>query len=169
MVEVDTHAKVEVRRARDADVDAIGGLWQLLVEFHNPLDPALPHAAVEGARRYARRVRSHLDDPMACVLIAEQDGSVIGYVLGVVIDLSPEMFEQERTGFLADIFVDERYRRLGAGRALMDALTDWFSAQGLQSYEWYVAARNAEGMAFWQAMGGQPLMIRMRASLPVSK
>lgn len=166
MAEVTTPGTFQVRRARAGDVEAIGRLWQALVEFHNPLDPALPQAAAQGARRYGGRVESHLDDPMACVLIAEQDAQVIGYVLGVVVDLAPEMFEQESTGFLADIFVDQAHRRAGAGRALVNALTEWFQAKGLRSYEWHVAARNPEGIAFWRAMGGEPLMIRMRAVLP---
>ncbi|MBZ0299241.1 MAG: GNAT family N-acetyltransferase, partial [Anaerolineae bacterium] len=95
----------------------------------------------------------------------EEDGRLVGYVLGVVVDLLPEMFEQEAGGFLADIYVDEAYRRQGVGRALVMTLVNWFHEKGLTYYEWHVAANNRPGLAFWRSMGGRDLQIRMRASI----
>ena len=90
---------------------------------------------------------------------------VVGYVLGVVVDLAPEMFAQEASGFLADIYVDAGYRRSGVGRALVEALTAWFREKGLHYFEWHVAARNEDSLAFWRSLGGREVMLRMRAEL----
>jgi GNAT superfamily N-acetyltransferase len=97
--------------------------------------------------------------------VAEEDGLVVGYVLGIVVDLVPDIFEQEAGGFLADIYVDDAYRGRGIGRALVEALADWFRQRGLRHYEWHVASSNVDGLAFWRAMNGRNLMIRMRARL----
>lgn len=156
---------VVIRAAQPRDIDAIAHLWEALVAFHRELDVELPPAAPNGALRYARRLIDHLDDPTARVLVAEVDGVVVGYTLGVVVDLAPEMFEQEASGFLADIFVDARYRRHGLGRALVHALGDWFRERGLRYFEWHAAARNSAGIAFWESMGGRSVMLRMRADL----
>ncbi len=157
--------KVIIRQVQAEDMDAVARLWLALVEYHRQLDSDLPPAAPQGAKRYARRLIERLDDPMSRVLVAETDGKVVGYVLGVVVDLAPEMFAQEASGFLADIFVDEAYRREGVGKALVDGLADWFRSKGLHYFEWHVAARNDAGIAFWQTMGGREVMLRMRAEL----
>ena len=146
-------------------MEAVAQLWTALVEYHRTLDSSLPPAAPQGAKRYARRLTDRLDDPMSRVLVAEADGKIVGYVLGVVVDLAPEMFAQEASGFLADIFVEEAYRNAGVGTALVDALSAWFKEKGLRYYEWHVAARNTESLAFWQSIGGREVMLRMRAEV----
>jgi GNAT superfamily N-acetyltransferase len=158
-----------IRVVKPEDVDAVARLWEALVTYHRELDSSLPPAAPQGARRYARRLIDRMDDPMSRVLVAEVDGKVVGYVLGVVVDLAPEMFSQEPSGFLADIFVDEPYRRAGVGKALVEALVDWFHEKGLHYYEWHVAARNEDSLAFWRSLGGREVMLRMRAEVDTPK
>lgn len=152
-----------IRPATTSDAPAISRLWEKLVAYHQALDPSMPAAAPDGAARYSRRLIDRLGDSHTCVLVAEADGQVVGYVLGVVVDLLPEMFEQQAGGFLADIFVEEAYRGRGVGRALVQALEDWFRDKGLRHFEWHVAARNKSALAFWEAVGGQSFMVRMRA------
>lgn len=158
-------AEIVVRLVRPDDVDIIARMWDSLVTYHRELDSDLPPAAPNGARRYARRIVDRLADPFTRALIAEIDGKPVGYVLGMVADFTPEIFDQEPSGFLADIYVDDQYRRFGVGKALVDALAAWFTSRGLAYFEWHVAARNPAGMAFWKAIGGRSVMIRMRADL----
>lgn len=108
--------QVVIRRAKPEDVDTIAHLWEALVAYHGDLDPSLPPSAPQGARRYARRLLDRIDDPMSRLFVSEVDGKVVGYVLGVIVELAPEMFQQEASGFLADLFVEEGYRRSGLGR-----------------------------------------------------
>ena len=154
-----------IRLAEAEDIDAVAHLWEALVTYHRELDANLPPAAAQGARRYARRLIDRLDDPMSRVLVADIDGKVVGYVLGVIVDLAPEMFAQDASGFLADIFVDADYRRGGVGSALVAALASWFHEKGLGYFEWHVAARNDDAVAFWRSLGGREVMLRMRAEL----
>lgn len=154
-----------IRTAKRDDAEAIGRLWEALVNYHNGLDNDLPRAAPDGARLYAQRIIGRLDDTHTRVFVAEEDGRVVGYVLCVIVDMSPEMFAQTLGGFLADIYVEEAYRRQGIGRALVAAVVEWFRSRGVSYYEWYVAAHNQAGQDFWQALGGRSVMVRMRASL----
>jgi len=76
---------------------------------------------------------------------------------------------QEPSGFLADIYVDAEYRRGGVGKALVAGLVDWFHEKGLSYYEWHVAARNEDSLAFWRSLGGREVMLRMRAEVDTQK
>ncbi len=154
-----------IRAARAEDAEAIGLLWEQLVVFHRERDAAMPVAAADGAYRYAQRIANSLHDPYIQTLVAEYDGEVVGYVMGTIIDLLPEMFEAERAGFLADIYVVPGLRGRGIGRSLVDTLANWFRGRGIDHMEWYVASSNAEGIAFWETMGGYDVMRRMRLSL----
>lgn len=154
-----------IRPARVEDAEPIGQLWAKLATYHTTLDPDLPLPAANGAQLYARRIANRLDDKYTHTLVAEENGAIVGYVLGVLIDFMPEMFQAEHGGFLADIYVDEAYRGRGIGRALVEALTQWFRQNEVRYFEWYVAERNTSGRAFWEAMGGRNLMLRMRATV----
>lgn len=154
-----------IRTANAHDVDAIGELWLQLVAYHRQIDPEnMPEAAPDGARRYAVRIGDSLDDSHTRVFVAEDKGRVVGYVMGVIVDMLPETFSASRSGFLADIYVLPHYRGQGVGRSLVEALRAWLQGRGVTHYEWFVAEKNAEARAFWQKVGGVDVMIRMRAS-----
>ena len=154
-----------IRPAAPADADAIGAMWERLVEYHQSLDPGLPSAGKDGGAFYARRIIDRLQDTHTHTLVAVHDDALIGYTLGVIVDVAPEMFVQETGGFLADIYVEQPFRRLGVGRRLVEALAEWFESRGVEHMEWYVAARNNAGLNFWETLGGRQVMIRMRIEL----
>lgn len=157
--------EVLIRPATVEDAEAIARMWERLVEYHRNLDHDLPPATADGPRRYARSLAQRVDDTHTCTYVAEGDGQLIGYILGVIVDFPPEMFEQEPSGFLADIYVEDAYRGQGVGSALVNALAEWFEQKGLTYFEWHVAARNTVGLRFWRKMGGREVMVRMRTDL----
>lgn len=154
-----------IRPATLADVDRIGQLWHELASYHHKLDAHLPKPAENGHEIYARQLAGRLGDSHTKLLVAEESGQIVGYVLGVVVDLVPDMFEQAIGGFLADIYVDVNYRRHGLGTQLVNALIDWFKDQDIGYMQWNVSAMNADARAFWQQLGGHDSMIRMRLNL----
>jgi ribosomal protein S18 acetylase RimI-like enzyme len=154
-----------IREAREDDAEAVGALWAELVAYHHALDAALPPAAPEGPARYARAIQDHLRSPTTLVLVAEADGAVVGYALGVVADMISSLFANESTGFFADLYVGPKFQRQGIGRELVSAMAEWFGAQGIAQYEWHVAAHNEPALAFWRAMGGAALIVRMRMNV----
>ncbi len=157
---------ITVRPVTPQDKDALARLWQALVDYHAQLDERLPRAIDGAAARYAERlVRRVQRGASAQAYVAEVAGQVVGYVLGSVLELHPDLFEQRRAGFIADLFVLPAYRRRGIARRLVRALNAWFVERGVRVVEWHVAAANAEGLRFWRALGGRPIMVQMRAPL----
>jgi ribosomal protein S18 acetylase RimI-like enzyme len=157
--------KIVIRPVTADDAPAIAQLWESLVAYHKVLDSALPDAAPNGSGRYTKRLLQHLDDPYTRAFVAEKDGQIVGFILGMIIDLLPDIFAQEPGGFLADIFVDAAHRRHGIGKKLVDALRQWFREQNVTHFDWHVAAQNPDALAFWRSVGGREVMIRMRAVL----
>lgn len=154
-----------IRAAKAGDAAAVGRLWVQLAEYHRRLDDRMPLPAEDGAMRYASRIENTLEDTHTRVFVAEENGEIVGYVMGVIVDMLPEVFEAERSGFLADIFVSPDYRKAGTGRALVEALKAWFRGRNIHHFEWYVASSNKDGIAFWRAVNGQEVMLRMRAEI----
>ena len=155
-----------IRLAEAADAERIGELWAEMVSFHAALDPQTFRPAAGGAELYARSILNRLSDADARVLIAEIDGAVVGYVNGVIADITTEMFLPLRCGLLADIYVKAAYRRRGLGRQLVERLTLWFRSRDVRHFEWHVSAGNRGAMAFWKRVGGETTMLRMRAFIP---
>jgi ribosomal protein S18 acetylase RimI-like enzyme len=161
--------KIAIRPVTATDAPAIAELWESLVAYHQALDEALPGAAPNGSGRYTKRLLQHLDDQYTRAFVAESDGKVIGFILGMIVDLLPDIFAQEPGGFLADIYVDTPYRRSGIGRSLVEALIQWFDEQGVTHFDWHVAAHNPDAIAFWHSIGGREVMLRMRGSVGEKK
>lgn len=158
-------AEVIIRRANKDDSDALAEMWLELVAFHQELTDDLPGAARGAEHRYVRRIMERLEDPYTCALVAEWEGQVVGFVLGMIIDLMPDIFDQKPAGFLADIYVEPQVRRHGVGRSLVNELVGWFRECGIQTFDWHVASNNPAGQAFWRSIGGRDVMIRMRADV----
>ena len=155
-----------IRLAEAADAERIGDLWAEMVAYHAALDPRTFRPAERGAERYARAILDRLRDADARVLVAEMDNTVVGYVNGVIADITTEMFMPLRCGLLADIYMQTAYRRRGLGKQLVERLMIWFRSRGVGHFEWQVSAGNREALAFWKALGGETTMLRMRAAIP---
>ena len=155
---------MHVRPVRRDEIGDIAELWLELVAYHQAFDTDLPVSASGGEEAYARNIYQRLNQPDMAVFVAVNSrGEIVGYVYGFITELVPHTFVQQRGGILADIYVQPRARRQGAGKKLYDAIMDWFITQhNVDTVEWDVAARNTIGRAFWQAMGGREIMVRMQ-------
>ncbi len=155
-----------VRPVKREEVDEVGKLWFELVTFHREISDMMPIPAEDGAERYAARIRWSVDDNHVQTFVAEDEGRLVGYVFGTVVDLLPETFKDERAGILGDIYVSTDKRGTGVGTALVQAMKDWFKLRGVSHYELHVAAMNEQGIRFWEkTMGAKHVMIRMRADV----
>lgn len=154
-----------IRPMRETDLEAVGKLWLALAEYHRHLAPEMPIPAPDGIARYTAHLAYRLDDVLCCAFVAEEAGEVVGYVTGMVLDIMPDVFVEERAGMIGDIYVIPEQRGRGTAKALLSATLDWFRLRDVGYYEWYVASANVNGRAFWQKMGGQDVMVRMRAPI----
>jgi ribosomal protein S18 acetylase RimI-like enzyme len=101
-----------------------------------------------------------------CVFVAESEGKVVGQMIGTLRDEYP-VFEPRRYGYVTDVAVDQAARRSGVGRALFEALKDWFRIRGISHLRLTVAHNNPVSQAFWRALGCTDYMDQMWYDLEV--
>ncbi|MFC8796466.1 GNAT family N-acetyltransferase [Promicromonospora sp. NPDC057138] len=108
---------LEIRPAREADLPAVAAL---AVEARDDSPTGIQLAA-----QHTDRLLEHLSVLLAAgghVLVAEQDGRVVGVVLGRVV--AAYLFAHRASLYLDMVFVAPRARRHGVGHALLRAATD---------------------------------------------
>ena len=124
-----------IRRARPADAAA---LFPLAVELATSFVPE--RAAFTRAFRDATARRD------ACVLVAERDGRIVGYLLGFE---HPAFFANGRVAWIEEVAVAAGLRRGGIGRALVTAFERWARSRRAR----LVALATRRAGAFYRALG----------------
>src|SRR4051812_5811102 len=102
----DSQTGPSVRRATPADLALIGRLGALLVEEHYGFDPRRFLAARRGTPTgYASFMSTQLEDPDKAVLVADDNGDMIGYAYAAI-EGYDYMALRGPAGVLHDIIVD---------------------------------------------------------------
>ena len=154
---------MEITPARAQDIDAILDLWGELAAFHADLDPAFTPAA--GWRTaYAGYLATLLGRPDARVLVARQEGRIVGYGVARITFLPP-FFAERRRGFIQDVFTNQGYRRRGIARRLLSDLLAWLREETVTTVELTVATNNTEAIRLWESLGFRPYMQHFKRTL----
>ena len=154
-----------VRRAVSKDVTELGELGIALMRTHYAFDDRRflePNQADAGG--YARFLESQLDEQDAVVLVAEQQGRIVGYVYAAV---EPRSWKELRDecGFIHDLLVADVARRAGVGEALLNAAIEWLREQGMPRVVLGTAAQNDTARRLFERRGFRPTMIEMTLEL----
>lgn len=158
-------AGITVRPAQARDVDTLVGLWCSLMAVHEQTDPAftLTDEAAAIWRRSTLDMLSRRDSFVCVIELADVTGPV-GLCSGWVAK-NPPIYAVGDVGFVSEIVVSAQHRRRGLGRGLIAYARRWFLRRGLEEFQLSCAAWNSDAQAFWQSIGGQPLLLRYRFML----
>lgn len=136
-----------IRPATVADVATIAELIRALASYEN---------LSESVVLDEDRLREHLFGarPFAEVLVAEEDGVVVGFALFFH---NYSTFLGRPGIYLEDLFVRPEHRRRGHGKALLTAVARLASERGCGRLEWSVLDWNEPAIAFYRSLGAVPL------------
>lgn len=165
MARSDSQSETIVRRATPADLQRIGSLGALLVKEHYDFDPQRFLAARPGtAEGYASFMRTQLEDADAAVLVADDNGDVIGYAFATI-EGYDYMALRGPAGVLHDVIVDTEHRGQGVGRLLLNAAVEFFRSHGAPRVVLSTAARNEAAQRLFASIGFRQTMIEMTLEL----
>ena len=137
----------EVRQAGVADADVIAGLAAGLAQSFafSRADFDVNYPALLAERN-------------ACVLVAEQDGDCMGYLLGF---WHLTFFANGPVGWVEEVMVRREHRGRGIGRDLMSAFERWAAARECTM----IALATRRAAPFYLALGYQESAVYLRKVL----
>jgi ribosomal protein S18 acetylase RimI-like enzyme len=151
---------ITIRRASASDQEHLGRLGGALMRQHHADDPRRFIQVERPEAGYGRFLVSQLSSPNSLVMVAEDSGTVIGYVFA---DVEPTNWMELRgpCGVVHDVYVDAAARHLGAGRELMRAAIAWIRAKGRSQVVLFTKTRNEHAQHLFATLGFRPTMIEM--------
>lgn len=150
------------RPAAPGDLSAILGLWHALQTVSAAFEPRLTPGP-NAADWFAEYLRGQMDNENAAVLVAEQDGEIVGYTFGQI--LRRPTLAAGDCGYVADLCVREDRRGRGIGRKLFQNLRGWFAERGIRALEVQVVRANPASQAFWRKMGFADFLRTLRTEM----
>jgi GNAT superfamily N-acetyltransferase len=148
---------VEIVKAEEKHVTAIGKLWWEFMIFHQKVEPiftpregAIPGFVENNLRRFMKS-RDGL------VLVALDKTKVVGYSLSEIIGPSPG-FKREEYGSIDQMAVTADYRKKGIGEKMFAETAKWFLSRNIERVEIQTTAKNAVANSFWQKQGFEVYM-----------
>jgi ribosomal protein S18 acetylase RimI-like enzyme len=100
------------------------------------------------------------------VFIAEQNGAAVGWAVFLIEHDAIYIVEDERrTGYIAELFVQESARGTGLGKALIRTCESHARASGLKVLMIGVLPKNARARAVYRAAGFTPYSEQLRKHL----
>jgi ribosomal protein S18 acetylase RimI-like enzyme len=154
-----------IRRAAAGDLAAVGRLGAALLRAHYDFDPQrFIQGGPDAEDGYAWFLGTQLDRSDSLVLVAEEDGDVVGYLYA---GIEPRNWKElrEEAGFVHDILVHEDSRGAGIAQLLMDGALAWFRERGMPRALLWTAARNSPAQRLFERLGFRSTMIEMTREL----
>src|SRR5437867_12487155 len=111
---------ITIRPATASDQEQLGRFGGALMRQHHDADARRFIQVEHPEVGYGRFLVSRLSDPSSLVMVAQHDGTVVGYIYADV-ESTSWMDLRGPCGVVHDVYVGQAAPRLGAGRALMDA------------------------------------------------
>lgn len=149
-----------VRFARKEDYEAINALRAPVCALHSNGYPALFKPVF--AKDHQERVLKMMEDPEQDVLVAEENGQLLGFAMA-------EYIKREETNsiyavheaHIVEIGVDETSQGKGIGTALIQAVKDAAKVRGCRSVQLDVWEFNKSALRFCEKLGFVTLRRKM--------
>lgn len=110
-----------------------------------------------------KKLKKLLDDPSHLILVAENDGEVMGYVHAELYDL---LYFNTMVNIMG-VAVSSKCRRMGIGRALMTEVENWSVSVGADAIRLVSGSQRKDAHKFYERMGyvGGKTQINFRKNL----
>ncbi len=148
---------MKVRQATPEDVPALVALFQELDRMQSDWRVFTPRPGFYD--EVGLKYREAMSTENAVVLVAEDEGEIVGMAYGEV--RIPSRFSDERALELSGVVVRTGYRGRGVGRALVQEAARFAGEMGVEWVELKTFAPNQGAMAFWEGMGFTPRVVQM--------
>ena len=154
---------VDVFKISDDDIEGVVELSYMVGELH---DNAMPEYFNRTSKdEHLRIIKNMMDDKNACILVAKDGSNVIGFACLYVQNNNNEGFKVRRVGYIYNFGVDEKYRRKGVGKKLIENVIEYFKNEGCGAVDLSVFMFNGGALDFYKKLGFEIIDVNMRMVL----
>lgn len=153
-----------IRHAEEKDIPFVANLLYQVQAVHAEGRPDLFR---RGGRKYSdAKLREIFSDPTRPVLVAELNGTVVGYAF-CILETTPgsDTRYAEQSLYIDDLCVDTNRRGNHIGTVLYNAVRDLAQQFGCARVTLNVWSLNESAMKFYEKCGMQPLKVTMEQIL----
>ena len=124
---------------------------------------SLSFANLRDAHGYMQRMIDDSEDMDGAMYVAEDNGQVVGFIQGVIIDrqsgqdaVFDTVHAPRKDGWIGLLYVEPEQRGSGIGRALLDEMKRYFQSKNCDTLRLKVLSSNQRAMAFYENMVLRP-------------
>jgi ribosomal protein S18 acetylase RimI-like enzyme len=166
-------ATVTIERGGAERIPQLQPLWEALHHHHAAIAPHLRALGPMRSPQESWLVRrglyeEWLAEPDAFVLVAEAGGEPVGYALVHMRAPDETWATGDRIAELESLAVLPEYRRLGVGRALVDAVFEHLRALDVSHWGVGVMSSNADAIRFYERLGLLPFISTYVGKVPAA-
>jgi len=148
---------MRIREAEPRDRAAVRRMWRELALHQAAVEPRFELAA-DYMKRWDADFDPWLRSPVHGLYVAcGKDESAFGFVHVRAHESAP-IFAGPPEAFVEAVWTDREHRRRGVASALLGAAFAWARAFGAERIRFAVSVADADAVAFWERMGGVPLL-----------
>jgi len=155
---------MDIRFATARDVPAMLPLVVKICALHKQLDPARYGFIENVTERYRYWLTERAADRSSVVLVAEQEGKLVAFLLAATENEIP-IYQLRQFGFIHDLWVDEAYRHEGIARQMVTLAIERFKQMGLSQVRLDTAIGNAAAKELFVTCGFRPCNVEMLLEL----
>ena len=159
---------MKIRAAMVEDVPAVLPMVTDICAMHKALDPARYGFLENPAQMYRNWLGRRAEDERSVFLVAEDDGKLVGFLVGTVEREIP-IYQVREFGFVHDLWVRATHRRKGIGRQMMMQAVERFRAMGVEQIRLDTAAGNQAAQGLFGACGFRPSTMQMLVEIKEGK
>ncbi len=159
---------IVIRNGRINDGKQVVNLWKELIDYHKKIsttDFAIDYEMVEDApTRWVKFYEQHIRSRNKKAIVAEEDGRIIGYLLGSI-EKRPPIFKTIYRAFISEACVTRERRNRGIGTKLVKEFVAWAKEKGMKYITLCVLPKNELGVKFWRKHGFKTILFHQRKIL----
>jgi diamine N-acetyltransferase len=140
--------KLKFNETGKEGIDLIQPLWEKLNKYHlNQKSDFKDHYALFTftERKEVLLNKALEGDMYICHAEDEESKTMLGYIVTTI--------SSEDEGEIDSVYVEEEYRLMGIGDALMQRSIRWMDGKGVKTKKVAVAAANQEAISFYESYG----------------
>lgn len=148
---------IKIRQAVPNDTKAIGKIFhQVSVLHHQNVEREFVLPRIEDEERYLAET---IDNKEAVLFVAEENKSVVGYLILYIQTYPEHFFVDTRKGFIGSIGVEENHRGKGIGTKMLNAAEKYLKENGIFVFETDVFIFNEGAERLYNRFGFKDIKI----------